>query len=189
MGTWSSIGGSYRTAWFTESDPTAGVERMAAVVVRRVDPSLAGETTNFRDLLRLLRWVILHKLRLGRWAGPPANGPWQLPDGWNGGVDHGQVLYSGDRRLVRVRGRDYALPGNDQTLIVLVDETVPGGVASIETRAVMAPLARWLPLDPKADREENLRRVHERSRASGAVWNEWLEHEPSICAFIGDARS
>jgi hypothetical protein len=189
VGTWSSIGGSYRTAWFTEADRTAGVERMAAVVVCRIDPSSAGETTKFKDLLRMLWWILRHKLRLGRRARPPANGPWQLPDGWSGGVDHERVLYSRDRRLVRVGGRDCALPGDDQTLIVLVDETARDVAATIETHAVTAPLARWLPLDPTVDREEHLRQLRERNRAASTVWHEWLEHEPSICAFRGDARS
>jgi hypothetical protein len=74
-------------------------------------------------------------------------------------------------------------------LIVLVDATARDVEASIETRAVTSPLARWPPLDRNVDREGHLRQLHERNRAAGAVWHEWLEQEPSICAFRGDARS
>jgi hypothetical protein len=42
--TWSSIGGSYRTAWFTEPDRVAGVERITAVVVRPAHTTASRST-------------------------------------------------------------------------------------------------------------------------------------------------
>jgi len=187
VGTWSIVGGSHRTAWFTEPDPAAGVEQMAAVVVRRVDPSSAGESLHFRDLLRLVWWALLYKLRLRRSPRHAAKAPWELPAGWSGGVAHGtpgEVLYSRDRRIVRVRGHDYALAGADQTLILLVDETVEDAAPSVEAHAAPAPTAPWSPPDGQLDREEHRRRARERNQAASLVWDEWLEHEPSIRAFL-----
>ena len=115
MGTWSSIGGSHSIAWFTE----ARLLQRASNEWRRswYGGSMShrpAETVRFRELIRPLWWALLHRFRLRRWQRPPAHMPRPLPDGWNGAVGPegpGQVLYSRERGLVRVRGRDYALPG------------------------------------------------------------------------------
>lgn len=184
MGTWSMVSRSYRTAWFTEPDPSAGVERIAAVVVRRVDRSATVEGSDLRYLLRLFWWMLLFKLRIRRRTPPPKTAPRPLPEGWNGGVDHDKVLYSRDRGVVRVYEREHLLPGTAETLIVLVDESVKNAAATIETHNAPAPTAPWSEMHSQMSREEFRRRSRERNEAARVVWREWLAREPAIRKFL-----
>jgi hypothetical protein len=106
MGTYSSTGGPYRTAWFTETDPAAGVERMKAVVVRRVVVARTGDGS---ALLGIVRALWRHKLdrRVNE-------RPRMLPPEWSASVGPNQeVLYSRERALVRVHGVEYAIPNDE----------------------------------------------------------------------------
>lgn len=114
----------YAIHTFSRDLPTDDVPVLDVAVVWDGPAARTPATSPRRSLALSLALVVrsLLGLRPPRAARPPFE-PRPLPDGWNGAVDHGgprEVLHSTRRRLVRVAGREYPLPDDDATLVLLV---------------------------------------------------------------------
>lgn len=115
-GTISEVRGAFRVVYFSEDLPKAEGICLAAAVVWRVAPP--PQRWGLRDLLRQLR------LRFGSLgAGFHLRGRFEPWSGSSGPQGEWETLYSPDRRVVRVLGREYALPEDGRTLMLLIDET------------------------------------------------------------------
>ncbi len=118
---------------FFEEDATADTIRLAAAAIWRIP------VTPLRwSVRRWLRWLRAYFGPLGiglhlRWNFRP----WTGSAGANG---EQETLYDSERRTVRVLGRDYSLPEDGRTLILLIDErTDPTKRASVVLRRVAVP--------------------------------------------------
>jgi hypothetical protein len=114
---------------------------------------------------------------------------WRLPEGWNGASDGGgprEVLFSSHLRLVRVRGRDHALPTDGRTLVLLVAEGPDGPDAlSIDVHSMEAapPQPMWQ-VDRAASKQANLRRISEATRSANRAWKAAVDRDPVVGAFL-----
>ena len=178
MGSWIIASDSHQIAWFTDSDRTAGVDRMKAVIIHRKARRRAVDVPIWRVLLRALS--------LG-FGARPALEP-TLPErtsGWSGSVGKGpnQVLYSRERALVAACGREFTLPNDERTLLVLIDARSPAE-AVIETHSVAAPNVPRAELDLTAPKAQNLKRMHQQIADARTVWLRWLREEQRIQDFL-----
>jgi hypothetical protein len=126
-----TLGAPIHVVYFSEEVPASSGVRLAAAVVWRGTP--APRPGGWRGLLRALRY------RLG-----PFGRGFHLRGsaGWSGaaGGDGEQMtLYHSERRVVRVLGRDYPLPSDGRTLLLLIDEGAVG-VPPITIRMVTCPV-------------------------------------------------
>ncbi len=156
----STYGGPIRAVYFSEEVPASNGARLAAAVLWRGGP--APPAGGLRRLLRALRY------RLG-----PLGSGFHLKGGggWGGaaGGDGEQMtLYHSERRVVRVLGRDYTLPPDDRTLVLLVDEGAVGGPA-ISVRTVTSPV------QPRDRVDED---------GPHAVWDPVLKSDPAVRTFM-----
>lgn len=113
MGVSVSLGGRYQCTYLDEEVREFDATRLAAVVIQRVAPDRQRTT-----LWRTLRQAVAS---FGKSPPPPPFVP--LPAGWTAGSGMGgrrEVLFSSERRLVCVAGRDYHLPDDGSTLALLV---------------------------------------------------------------------
>jgi hypothetical protein len=156
----STYGGPIRAVYFSEEVPASNGVRLAAAVLWRGGP--AARAGGLRRLLHALRYRLgplgsgFHLKGGGRWSGAA------------GGDGEQMTLYNSERRLVRVLGRDYTLPPDDQTLVLLVDEGAVGGPA-ISVRMVTGPV-----------------QPHDRVDEHGphAVWDPVLKSDPAVRTFM-----
>jgi hypothetical protein len=173
-------GGGTSLVTFTEPIEAPRGTRLAAVVVWR-GPTAEAE----RGLLPVLR---------GLWpfGRRPRPSHWELPDGWNAAADGGtpsEVLYSTARAAVQVRGRDYALPPDGRTLVLLVHES-PGaapetpGEVRVEEHALDTPPQPKPVVDPTLPNAVNARRIVEGSDEANRVWFACLARDPAVVAFL-----
>jgi hypothetical protein len=156
-----TFGAPIRVVYFSEEVPASNGVRLAAAVVWR---GLAPRTRGWRGLLRALRYRLgplgsgLHLKGGGGWSGAA------------GGQGEQMTLYHSERRVVRVFGRDYALPPDGRTLVLLVEEGAVGGPA-ISIREVTVPV-----------------QPHSRVDEDGphAVWNSVLRSDPEVRTFMAE---
>ena len=151
-----------KVVYFSEEVPASDDLTLAAAVVWRCAP--APRPGGLRGLLRRLRFA-LGPLGIGlqlRWSEP-----------WGGaaGADGAQMtLYRSEGRVVRVLGRNYSLPPDGRTLVLLVDETAVGRPAvSVGLLAV--------PVQPRSRVEE--------TQAPG-IWDSILRSDPEVRAFMAE---
>jgi hypothetical protein len=159
---YTPFGPPIRVVYFSEEVPASnGVRLAAAVVWRGAGARRAG---GWRGLLRALRY------RLGPFGmGLHLRGN----VGWSaaaGGEGEQMTLYHSERRVVRVLGRDYPLPADGRTLVVLVDEGAAGGPA-IKIRIVTGPV------QPRSRVDED---------GPHAVWDSVLKSDPEVRTFMAD---
>jgi len=185
-------GDSHEITWFTETDRAGEIEYIKAVVVRRPSRPAATRAPSlaFIGFICGLMWQKLRRALSPERAAHAAldRAMQQLASGWSGlsgpaGPD--QILYSGERSIVSVSGRELSLPAGARALIVLVDARAPNGQPAFETHEVSAPTTTRLPLDPSAGKEANRQRIRAQHRAARDVWHRWLDEEPTIRAFLG----
>ena len=185
MGTSSTLStdGS-RVVMFDVEDRATQATRLAAVIVWRVRGAGLTREPLWRGLLHLLR-------RRHR-RSPAPHRFRSLPDGFNGGASLGdprEVLFSEELGIVRLLGRDFPVPSDGRTLLLLVDEPPEGPAASTVTTHSLdvAPQARFPAIDRSLSREEMARRIGDHQRAVNAAWHEALDADPLVRSFL-DAR-
>lgn len=161
-GSWGEQGDRHDISWFTDDDRDAGVERVRAVVVRRRSREPIEPTSHLTT--------------------------WPLDGSWSGSVGSGpqQILYSSERAVVAVHGREFTLPTAGQALLVLVDERTPTGETSFETHTVESPSVPRVQRDLAASKEERLTRMRAHFREARGVWHRWLDEQPLIRTFLID---
>jgi hypothetical protein len=181
MGGWTSItvGRSTDTSFFSAHDRVTGGERLAAVVVRRFVPRPVERGWIWKELLRLFR--------PRRPPPPPELRP--LPEGFNSSTGSGpqEILFSETLGLVRTNGRDFPLPPDGRTLVLLLDDRTPNVEPTIATHAFSAPVIPRPTRDPSDGRKEFLRHIHEHVRLETETWRAAIDRDPVIRAFR-DAR-
>ena len=192
-GTWSMLGDSHEITWFTETDRAGAIEYIKAVVVRRPSRPAAQRTPSFASILGMIFSVMW--LKLLRAVSPERaahaamdRAMQQRASGWSGSSGPAgpeQILYSRERSVVSVSGREFLFPADARALIVLVDAEAPNGQPAFETHEVSPPTVPRLPLDPSAGKEANRQRIRAQHRAARDVWHRWLDEEPTIRAFLG----
>jgi hypothetical protein len=157
-------GGTNRVTYFSDEVPASDAVRLAAAVVWRGTPA---PTRGWREWWRRLK----HRL------GPLGLGfhlKGSVPD-WAGTAgEHGEqeTLYSRYRRVVRVLGKDYALPPDDRTLILLIDEA-----GSPDGPIVTSHLLSVPPL-PRSQQGES------DAPPGQSVWAAFLRRDPEVSAFM-----
>jgi hypothetical protein len=162
----TSVGFGYgspiKVVCFSEAVPASDDLRLAAAVVWRCAP--APRPGGLRGLLRRLRFR-LGPLGIGlqlRWSEP-----------WGGAAsDDGEqmTLYRSEGRIVRVLGRNYSLPPDGRTLVLLVDETaVPRPTVNVRLLPV--------PVQPRSRFEV---------AAPRGVWDPILRSDPEVDAFMAE---
>jgi hypothetical protein len=144
--------------YISEDDTARERTYLAAAVVWRASAA-PRRRSPFGWLRRLRRWFgpFGIGLSIGREAGH-----------WSGveGADGEQTtLYHAGRRIVRVLGRNHRLPGEEQTLVLLIDATVRGRPV-VARRILSAPS---MPL---------------RAAGEGEVWRVWLEDDEGVREFL-----
>src|SRR5918992_1336289 len=150
-----------KVVYFSEEVPASDDLRLAAAVVWRCAP--APRPGGLRGLVRRLRFA-LGPLGIGlqlRWSEP-----------WAGaaGADGAQMtLYRSEGRVVRVLGRNYSLPPDGRTLVLLVDRPAVG-------RPVVTSRTMTVPAQPRS-------RVDEAEPPG--VWDPILRSDPEVRAFMG----
>jgi hypothetical protein len=106
---------------------------------------------------------------------------------WAGSAGlHGEqeTRYDVERRVVRVLGRDYPVPRDGQTLVLLVDEGRRAKrMPPVVVRTVVAPLVRRPEYEATQDREADADQVHEAMVESHA-WAAAMETDPEVRAFM-----
>jgi hypothetical protein len=163
-------GSPNRVTYFSDDVPASDDTRLAAAVVWRGTPA---PKRGWREWLRRLK----HRL------GPLGLGfhlKGSVPD-WAGTAgEHGEqeTLYSRHRRVVRVLGRDYALPPDDRTLILLIDEDGSPTAPTVTSRLLSVPprpRSQQGPFDAPPGQ---------------SVWAVILRKDPEVSAFMaGRSRS
>ena len=182
MGTVSSRSTDGRcVVMFDVPDHTTDATRLAAVVVWRGAASGIVREPLWRGLLhvfrrRLRRPQVSHRFR-------------SLPDGFNGGASLGdprEVLFSEDLGVVRLLGRDYPLPSDGRTLLLLVDEPPQGPAAStVMVHALdVAPQPPFPRIDRSMSKKEIGRRIGDQQRAVNAAWHEAVDASPLVRSFL-----
>jgi hypothetical protein len=98
--------------------------------------------------------------------------------GWSGSSgEHGEqeTLYHAGRGVVRVLGREYALPTGDRTLVLLIDEHGADAAQAVSRRVVIAPVVP--------------RRAGEEPPARPGMWAELLQDDPDVRAFTAQRNA
>jgi hypothetical protein len=184
VGSWAIFGGACDIACFTDVDPSAAVERIRAVVVQRRPARSPTRASLWRRALRILS-------RRARRDAPiaPALSRRGLWTGSVGNPGSAQVLYSRERAVVAVRGREFPLPADGRTLLVLVEERGVPSQTLIQTHVVSAPAVDRAPLEAAASEDANRERLRAQMHRARLTWHRWLDEEPLIREFISDAPS
>lgn len=184
--------GGERT-FFTEQT-TDGRERLVAIVLQRglvakQDPrGLAwlrrfaiASPARFRiDSRFMFVSMFARRLFLRR-------GTYTLPPGFNSGTNMGQadeVLYSSAKRLVRVAGRELAIPDGQASIVVMVRHDQTKSAAKIVTHLVDVPTMPTRQVEPRIGQGSAGQAMADHFRAQDATWNAALFADPVIRAFL-----
>ena len=184
--------GGERT-FFTEQT-TDGRERLVAIVLQRglfakQDPRglvwlrrfAIASPTRFRIYSRFMFVSMFARLLFRR------RGPYTLPPGFNSGTNMGQadeVLYSSAKRLVRVAGRELAIPDGQPSIVVMVRHDQTKRAAKIVTHLVDVPTMPTRQVDRALDKEARGQAMADHFREQDATWNAALFADPVIRAFL-----
>jgi hypothetical protein len=179
-GTMAEFGGRVGVTYFSDDvhgEPRS--TRLAAAIAWRKDGSAVQKD-------RKPLWQVL-SLLFRSFRKPKAN--WSaFPNGWSGGAGEGedQILYDSNRRVVRVRGREFALPTEGRTLILLVDEagSPPRSEPMFTMHSIEAPIVPHASYDPHLDKSVNLARITASHREEGKAWREAIRREPAVSEFL-----
>jgi hypothetical protein len=180
-GTLSEFGGRVGVTYFMEFLQAPSRAQLVAAVIQRHDPASvnARGTPIWRGL-----WSLLFRRR-PKPIVPPSAGP---PDGWSASAGDGAnaVLYSSSRRLVRVSGREFELPSNGQTLILLVDveRTRPCEGPDVIVRTIDTPSVPHCTFDHNLDKATNQKRIAASRREEHAAWRRSLRSDSVTHVFL-----
>lgn len=174
----TELGGPIPRVFFSDDLPGLEGTWLAAAVVWR--PVRAPRRWGLWSLLRQIRSCF----------GPSATGfhlrgqfeRWSGSWGPNGEYE---TLYSPERRVVKVLGREYKLPADGQTLVLLVDETGgPEGSPKVTIRTLNAPVVAYPSLEASLGRAAIDEQLVNSSAAEHDVWAAALEQDPEVRAFM-----
>lgn len=171
------FGSPVQVVYFSEDVPGGGGTRLAVAVVWRTGPG--SEAPAWRRMVRRLRFRLrgltrgFHLRGMGRhWAGS---------SGLNG---EQETRYDVERRIVRVLGREYPVPRDGTTLVLLVDEGRRAKrMPPVVVRTVVAPVVRSREFEGAQDREADADQVHD-AMAESQAWAAALETDPEVRAFM-----
>jgi hypothetical protein len=175
----SQSGGEVQGSYFDEQVYEPSRTRLAAVVLVRRAPRPPVRAT----LAERVRSVAAGLRR-------PKTAPYEftaLPEGWDSATGTGDdaVLFSRERRLLRVAGVDYPVPAGEHTFVLLIDRNVgEGGAPSVVSRLVDVPTAPYHDYDRSLTKEANLKRCMESFRTNPPVWMAALEADPVVGYFM-----
>jgi hypothetical protein len=159
---YNPFGSPIHVVYFSEEVPASNGVGLAAAVVWRCAP--AQHRGGWRGLLRALRLRLgpfgigLHLKGSDRWAAAA------------GGDGEQMTLYHSERRVVRVLRRDYPLPPDGRTLVLLIDEGARRRPA-IRVRLVTVPVQ---PRD-RVDQD-----------GPHALWDSVLKSDPEVRTFMAE---
>ncbi|HEY7234403.1 MAG TPA: hypothetical protein VH539_09665 [Gemmatimonadaceae bacterium] len=181
MGVLSTMDGRNQVTVFFASG--AGLTKFAAIVVQRVlNERKSGGKQRFRQSLREM---------LVDFFATPKRMPVadvQLPQGWSSAAGAGgphEVLFSESRRLVRVGGRDFALPPDERVLVLLAEEPAkrsdPWTITSHTMEIASCP---YRGVDHALDKKANLLRLAEDNREREHAWRTAVEADPTVQSFL-----
>lgn len=179
MGSWSMFGGECEIAWFTDADRADRIERIRAVVVQRRTPrSNTGASLWSRAL------AILSRPRRSDGLVAPAVSP---PGPWNSSVGSpgaAQVLYSRERAVIAVQGREFPLSADGRALLVFVEDRGIPSETLVRTHLVNSPTVERPSIDAPASREDRRERMRAHMQQQRATWHRWLDEQPLIQEFV-----
>lgn len=168
------FGGAVNLVTFSDDIPGSDARRLTAAVVWRGDAST--RIRGWRRLLRRLRFrfgPLGHGIHFGS-----TGGNWRGGSGMDG--EHETLLHD-ERRIVRVLGRDYPLPPDGRTLVLLIDDTV--SPAQVTVRTLAAPTVTRPPIEHMSPGEELEEAMAEAHRNEDAAWEAALRADPEVQAF------
>ena len=180
----TEYGGRVHVVSFSDDTPASDTASLTAAVVWRTAPRPDAPATGWRSLLRRLRFR-LGPLGAGfhlRWQTPHACG------GSAGANGEWETLYNRERRVVRVLGREYALPVDGRTLVLLVDEGGTAGAApTVRVRTVLVPSLPRAPTAPPFDGAAAGSEAPAAAIERYGTWRAALRSDPEVRAFMDDA--
>ncbi len=113
-----------------------------------------------------------------------------LPEPWDATVDRGgphEILFSSRRSVVQLRDRDFPLPADGRTLVLLVqDPADEAGEATIQSHVMDFEPQPTAKPDRSLSKKAKLKRVTEHTRAAHEAWHDSIERVPVISAFLLD---
>ncbi len=178
----SEFGGPISVVYFSDDIPESNATWLVAAVVWRV--AAASRAAGWRDMLRKFRYRVggsplTARFHLGRDSGL-----------WGGSAGlHGEqeTLFHARRRVVRVLGREYSLPSDGQTLVLLVDENSGASAApSVSRRTIRAPILARSSIDHAQEPATGERQLN--VDAEQKAWAAALQSDPEVRAFMAPAN-
>lgn len=159
----SSFGGPVGTTFFTDDVAEPRGSKLVAVVIWRSAPRTIDDRGAERP-----RWT------------PPA--------GWSGASDgdgRREVLLHRERRVVRVREREYPLPSDGTALLLLIDDS-HGDEAppSVTVGALAAPVYARPEVDPTLDKAARVKLILDARRAEHQTWDRAVSSDPAVRGFL-----
>lgn len=95
------------------------------------------------------------------------------------------MLYNGERRVVRVLGREYPLPSDGAALLLLIEESRDGETPpAVTVRALPAPVHPRSEIDRTLDKPARLALMSAASRAEHETWARVVRSDPAVRAFL-----
>jgi hypothetical protein len=178
----TEFGSPVRATYFTEVLPGSNATRLAAVAVWRVAPG--SRPRGWRELLRRIR----HRLGpMGAgFVGFHLRGTDVAWSGSAGERGEQETLYHSERCVVRVLGREYALPPDGRTLVLLIDERSSTGAPSVTVRTLSVPTMLRPPVDMRADPATLEQQKAEAAGQEHAAWAAALRADPEVRAFMAE---
>jgi hypothetical protein len=177
-----AFGSPVQVVYFTEELPGTTGTRLAAAVVWRVGPG--SEAPAWRRRMRRLRF----RLR-ALFGGFHLRGMHRYWAGSSGPLGEQDTRYDVERRIVRVLGREYPVPPDGRTLVLLVDEgTRANRRPLVVVRTVIAPVVRGPEVESTRDGASDADQRHQAVMAESQAWVAALETDPDVRAFMGGSQ-
>jgi hypothetical protein len=183
MGSVTAVcGHDHELVYFSDDGDHEGATRVTAIVLRR-HRAREPEPLSLGDALR--RWLASR----GKRPPPPPAPVWSMPPEWDAASDGGgprEVLHGRARGLVRVADREFALPRDGRTLVLLVDErdAPPGARPAVTERIATIPPVRVPALHAGLTPAELHRRSRERSERVSRLVHEALFRDADVQRFV-----
>lgn len=171
----SSCGDTERTYFFRSVGDSRDVVLVAAVIHRGTQSGWKRES-----LISVLgRAMFGRRPKASTSPALPPHEDWTSSSGVGG-----EVCYSEPRRIVRVVGKDFSLPPDDRTLIVLVHEGADGPAAArTSTSVIRVPARAGRPQHSGRDRDDIARAMGEWMRANQEAWDAAVDADEVVREF------
>jgi hypothetical protein len=122
---------------------------------------------------------------------PPLGSDSDGTRGWTGTVGSGrhQVRYDARRRIVDVLGRQFDLPANDDTLLLLLEDRADEDVPAVIVISMPVPLVAGRNRDRTMTKDERLKAAVDANRQSMAVWTKAIHARAEVVAFLARGKA